>query len=138
MGRRPNLTDDNNCLLCKCNWKKHTNDNYHYVKVDEMEERTVPELKQKYDIASTERLLHKLKDEIRSIELKIDADHQRLQDTNENLKSIALMPNTGRDLDYIETLIGVEENKGNVHHAQVLRRLKDREINKREIISNLR
>ena len=130
-----------NCVVCHCHWRKHMNDPYHYGLIEERLTKTIVEVKKQYDIASekktsAEAIAQAIQNEIDGIHQEIEVDKNRLLEMNKNVQTIALKQNACDDIDYIEMLIQVEKESGNIDNVKTLNRLKEREITMKSVLNS--
>ena len=110
--------DKIHCDICskKCNWKEHVNNPYKFVIYEEAEEQTLEKLLWRYRDAtckkdakqqavdSIQREMKLLEDDVKEL---IAAAKRHL----ERLDEIALRPINQSEVDYIDSLIAIEETE---------------------------
>ena len=126
---------DAKCTVCPghCHWTQHVNNSYYFELYDEMETRTSPDLKARYQEATSKKaniedMVSNMQKELdkltNSIFNKIQQIHQCLQ----CLGDIALKPNPLTEVEYIHLLIESEKNEkkaGWQHRIHYFQRMKE-------------
>ena len=104
------------CAVCKCQWDKHTNFDYRYIKVEIEEEITLQELKRKYDDAimghsRSQAMLIFAQKEYDDAQQGVVALINKLRECFLELENIALRPSALTTSDYIEMMIEQEKRE---------------------------
>lgn len=124
--------EDGNCTICKdrCVWSEHKNTGTRFVLVYQMVQRTLDELKMKFDCASNgkaavEEMIashnHQLEEAHAELHEMIDESRQCL----ERLDEIALKPNPLSQVEYIQLLIETEKHQGKEGWLERVKYLED-------------
>ena len=128
-------TKDAHCKVCpgKCHWKQHVNKDYYYVPEEVPEERTLEDLKAKYDQAvggktRAEQMISKNEQDLEDLRGAVLELVREMKEKQERLQEIALKPNPLTEESYIEILIQsetLEAERGFEKRIASLKMIKD-------------
>ena len=110
---------DGSCTVCpkRCQWNRHVSNPWRFEVTEETEERTVDELKRRFDEATEmksrmEVMVANIQAEISSISDETMRLVDRAQQTYQRLDEIAMKPNPLSKVDYVDLLIQFEKDEG--------------------------
>ena len=120
------------CTVCpkKCKWDQHRNTPYHYEWYTDVETRTSEDLRQRYNIATTEKskveaLMASLENDLKKMRQVVLQMAQKTKHSLQRLSDIALKPNPLSTVDYIDTLIVAEEEQSKEGFKERIQALKE-------------
>ena len=108
---------DATCKVCpqKCSWEVHVNNPYRFELYQEQENRTIDDLKAKYDSAMTnksqvEAVIETMKKELEQLNRAVLDLINQARRSLQRLKQIALKPDHLTQVDYIDLMIESEKH----------------------------
>lgn len=109
---------DATCSICSCHgsWTKHVNNPYRYEEYEEEEERTVADLKKRYEEAMSgktkaESMISNMENHLQFMYTKVLEMVHTIKKSLNRLGDIALKPNPLTEVEYIELLIQSEKDQ---------------------------
>lgn len=123
---------DGSCTVCpkRCRWNRHVNNPWWFEVIEEIEERTYDELKQRFDEATQAK--SRVQVMVANIQAKIRSTYDetmglvvKAQQTLQRLDEIALKPNPLSQVEYIDLLIQCEKDEGKDGYLERIQYLKE-------------
>ena len=109
---------DATCRVCpnKCSWEVHVNNPYMFEIYQEEEERTLDDLKARYDSAMTNKsqvecVMERMKKELEKLNYAVLGLINQARRSLQRLKEIALKPDHLTQVDYIDLMIESEKQE---------------------------
>lgn len=106
------------CTVCpgRCHWTKHVNNPYRFEEYEEEEERTIEDLKKRYEEATSgkttaESMILNMENHLKFLHTKILEMIRQIKDNLKRLDEIALRPNPLNEVEFIELLIQSEKDQ---------------------------
>jgi ABC-type multidrug transport system fused ATPase/permease subunit len=127
-----NKTKNATCAVCpdKCSWKSHTNCCYRFELYQEDENRTLEDMKQRYEKAKMEEktaqdMYEAAEKEYKATQNKVYDMIDRARQALERLDQIALKPNPLTIVDYIDIMIESETQEAKPGWMQRIEHLRE-------------